>query len=190
MRHSIRVRLTVMFIGLAICPVLVVGGVLAWSSYSAQREQALHLQREVALRVSTEVEAFFAELENELRVVAKVQGLPQLDPARQNRILSELLSFQHAFQELILVDSQDRARAHASRSRLAAAREAHRAGAGEFTTPRASGQVYYGPLRVEGGSGAPLIPIAVPWLDPRTGRAEAVFLAEVRMKKIWDLIAD
>ena len=179
-----------MFIGLAICPVLVVGGVLAWSSYSAQREQALHLQREVALRVSTEVEAFFAELENELRVVAKVQGLPQLDPDRQSRILSELLSLQHAFQELVLVDSQDRERAHASRSRLAATREAHRAGAVEFTTPRASGQVYYGPVRFEGESGEPLITIAVPLLDPRTGRAEAVFLAEVRMKKIWDLIAD
>src|SRR4026209_2963909 len=175
MRHSIRVRLTVMFIGLAICPVLVVGGVLAWSSYSAQREPALHLQREAGRRESTELEAFFAELENELRVVAKVQGLPQLDPDRQSRILSELLSLQHAFQELVLVDSQDRERAHASRSRLAATREAHRAGAVEFTTPRASGPGYSGAVRFEGESGEPLIPIAVPLLDPRPRGAEAVF---------------
>ena len=128
MRHSIRVRLTSTFIGLAICPMLLVGVVLAWRSYSVQQEQALQLQRQVAQRVSTEVRAFFSELENELRVVGRVQGLSRLDPDQQSRILSELLLLQPAFEELTLVDGQGHERAHASRSRLESSGHTQRAG--------------------------------------------------------------
>src|ERR1044071_721530 len=103
MRHSIRLRLTLTFIGLAISPVLLVGFAVAWHSYAVQREQALRLQHHVAQRVSTEVGAFSAELKNELSVVGRVQGLARLDRDRQGRILSELLSVQHAFEELTLV---------------------------------------------------------------------------------------
>ena len=133
MRHSIRVRLTSTFIALAICPILLVGVVLAWRSYSVQQEQALQLQRQVAQRVSTEVGAFFSELESELRVVGRIQDLPRLDPDQQSRILSELLLLQSAFEELTLVDSQGHARAHASRSRLRPPAIPERAGS---PTPR------------------------------------------------------
>ena len=102
MRRSIRVRLTVAFIG----PLLLVGVFLAWQSYTLQQQQALHIQRQVAQRVSTQVTAFFAELENELRIVGKVQGLSRLDRDKQYTILSELLLYQHIFEELVLLDSQ------------------------------------------------------------------------------------
>ena len=106
MRRSIRVRLTVAFMGLAIGPLLLVGVVLAWRSYTMQQQQALYLQRQMAQRVSTQVTAFFAELENELRVVSKVQGLPKLDRDKQHSVLSELLLYQHVFEELVLLDTQ------------------------------------------------------------------------------------
>jgi uncharacterized metal-binding protein len=75
MRRSIRKQLTLVFIGLAIGPLLLVGVVLAWQSFTTQQQQALHLQQEMTRRVTTEVMAFFAGLEDELHVVAQVQGL-------------------------------------------------------------------------------------------------------------------
>ena len=87
MRNSIRKRLTIAFIGLAVGPLLLVGVVLAWQSFTTQQQQALNLQREVAQRVSTQVTAFFEELENELRVVSQVQGLQELDRDRQHRLV-------------------------------------------------------------------------------------------------------
>ena len=188
MRHSIRVRLTCTFIGLAICPLLLVGVVLAWRSYSVQQEQALQLQRQVAQRVSTEVRAFFSELENELRVVGRVQGLSRLDPDQQSRILSELLLLEPAFEELTLVDGQGHERAHASRSRLESS--GHTRARRTCRPRRMSGQIYYSAVRFEQESGEPLITIGVPLLDARTGQLDALFIGEVRMKTIWDLIAD
>ena len=66
MRKSIRIRLSMAFIGLAIVPLLLVGTILAWRSFTIEQQQALTLQREVARRVAIEVTAFFEELENEL----------------------------------------------------------------------------------------------------------------------------
>jgi len=189
MRHSIRVRLAATFIGLAIGPLLLVGMVLVWLSYSVQRDQALQLQRQVAQHLSTEIGAFLAKLENELRVVGRVEGLPRLPPDRQTRILSELLSLQHTFEELTLVDGKGQERAHASRARYATTRQARGAEDPVFTIPE-RGQVYYSAVRFEPQSGEPLITVAVPLLDARTGGLDVVFVADVRLKPIWDLIAD
>ena len=56
--------------------------------------------------------------------------------------------------------------------------------------PPTSGQIYYSAVRFEQESGEPLITIGVPLLDARTGQLDAMFIGEIRMKTIWDLIAD
>ena len=124
MRGSIRKRLTLAFIGLAIGPLLLVGVILAWQSFTTQEQQALNLQREVAQRVSTQVKAFLDGLENELRLVSQVQGLQKLDRDKQRNILAELLSYQDVFESLVLLDSQGQEQVHLARSSVIP----HRAG--------------------------------------------------------------
>jgi hypothetical protein len=75
MRNSIRTRLTITFIGLAIVPLLLVGGIIAWQTFLVQRQQALDTQREVAQHVATQVAAFFKELEGDLHLISRLQGL-------------------------------------------------------------------------------------------------------------------
>jgi hypothetical protein len=118
MRHSIRTRLALLFIGLAVGPLLVVGGILAWQSFSTQQQQALHLQQQVAQRVAAEVAAFFNELENSLRLVCKVGGLRQLKKDQQASILSKLLSYQVFLEGLVLLDSRGKEQISLSRFNL------------------------------------------------------------------------
>jgi GAF domain-containing protein/HAMP domain-containing protein len=189
MRGSIRIRLTLAFIGLAIGPLLLVGIVLARQSFTAQERQALNLQREVAQRVSTQVMVFFQELEGQLRIVSQVQGLQTLDRDRQRSILSELLSYQDVFEELALLDDQGQEQIHLSRINPLVTL-GNRAEADEFVMPQANGEVYYSPVRFEGITGEPLITIAVPLFNVRTGLVDGVLVSEARIKKIWDLIAN
>jgi hypothetical protein len=176
--------------GLAIGPLLLVGIVLAWRSYTLQQQQALHIQRQMAQRVATQVTAFFAELENELRVVSKVHGLPQLDRDKQHSVLSELLLYQHVFEGLVLRDNQGQERTRVSRSRLTLPTLGEQSQTEAFVIPQTSSQVYYSPVRFEETRGEPLITIAVPLLDVRTGLGDGVLISEVRMKTIWELMAD
>ena len=154
-----------------------------------QQEQALQLQRQVAQRVSTEVWGLLLGAgKRAARGRPDPRACPDWIPNQQSRILSELLLLESAFEELTLVDGQSHERAHASRSRLESSGHTQRAGA--CRPAHASGQIYYSAVRFEQESGEPLITIGVPLLDARTGQLDAVFIGEIRMKTIWDLIAD
>lgn len=189
MRNSIRTRLAAAFIGLAIGPLLLIGIILAWQSFTIQERQALDLQREVARRVATEVTAFFEELENELRLVSQVQLWPGMGQSEQYNILALLMS-QDVFEDLVLLDSQGREQIHISRLHLTSIERGNLAESDEFVIPRTSGEVYYGSIRFAETSGEPLMTIAVPLRDVRTGLVDRVLVSEVRLKRIWDLIAD
>ncbi|MBN1993102.1 MAG: PAS domain S-box protein [Anaerolineae bacterium] len=189
MRRSIRTRLTVAFTGLAIGPLLLVGVILAWQSFITQKQLALNLQREVSWRVATEVTAFFDELENELRLVSKAQMWPGLNQNGQHNLLTLLMS-QDVYEELVLLDRQGQEQIHLSRLGLSSTTPGHYSQANEFIIPQTTNEVYYSPVRFDEVTGEPLMTIAVPLLNVRTGLVEGVLVAKVRIKKIWDLIAE
>jgi tubulin-specific chaperone A len=190
MRNSIRKQLTTVFIGLAVGPLLLVGAVLSGLSYNNQMKQALNLQQETAQRVATQVAAFFEGVEDELRVVSLVQGLQEQEPDKQQRVLSELLSYNDVFESLILLDSEGQEQIYLSRLSLASTGLDNRAEADEFVIPLTTGQVYYSPVRFAATTGEPLMTISMPLLNAYTGLTEAVLVADIRIKKIWNLMAD
>ena len=172
MRNSIRSRLTIIFIGLAVGPLLLVGLVLAWQTFAAQEQQALSAQREVAQRVSTQVTAFFEKLESELRIASQVQGLQNLDRERQQEVLAELLSQQDAFEELVLLDDQGREQIRLGKTGVFT-QLGDRAQADEFVLPMATGEVYYGPVQVD-DRGAHTEGPEVVGHEPRVGGRDAL----------------
>jgi PAS domain S-box-containing protein len=189
MNSSIRKRLTLAFIGLAIGPLLLVGAILAWKSFTTQAQQTLIIQGEMAKRVATEVKAFLDGLESELRLVNQIQGLQNLDWEAQRNVLAGLLAHQNAFESLDLLDSQGQEQVRIARSIVAPPALASRADADEFVIPQTSGDVYYSPVYFDEISGEPFITIAVPLLDVRTGLVDGVLVSKVRFQRIWDLIA-
>jgi len=136
------------------------------------------------------VTAFFTELENQLRLTSQVQGLQDLEQDKQQNILAELLSYQSVFDELVLLDSQGREQTSVSRANITGERSGDRSEADEFVVPLASGQTYYSPVRFDQATGEPLMTIAVPLIDVRSGVTDGVLISEVRIKKIWDMIAN
>ncbi len=189
MKSSIGKRLTFAFTGLAIGPLLLVGVILTWQSFVTQQQQALNLQVEVAQRVATQVTSFFEQQENMLRFVSRTQELQRLDQAQQRSLLSGLLSYQYIFEELVLLDSQGREQIYLTRLDLTPTNLSDRAEADEFVLPQTTGQVYYSPVRFDEITAEPLMTIAMPLFDVRTDQVSGVLSAEMRLKKIWDLIA-
>jgi GAF domain-containing protein/HAMP domain-containing protein len=188
MRNSIRGRLILVFIGLAVVPLLVVGVILAWQSFNSQQQQALTLQQEAAGRVSSQVTAFFQELENELRFTVETQGLntPGQD---HTQALSSLLAYQPAFDELHLLDTQGKEQTAVYRISASSTAPVDRSQADEFVIPQTTGQVYYGPVYFDPSTNEPLMTISVPVVNLRTGSVDSVLVSVARIKKVWDIIA-
>ena len=78
MANSIRRKLTKSYIALAVTPLLMVGLILGWKSYTVQKKQALGLQGEVSKRIASEIINFFHEMETSLRVIGNIQDLLHL----------------------------------------------------------------------------------------------------------------
>jgi GAF domain-containing protein len=189
MRHSIRGRLILVFVSLAIGPLLVVGVILAWQSYTVLQQQALILQQEAARRVASQVVAFFQEMEGELRFTVQTQRLLGLDQDRQRNVLSNLLAYESAFDEFHLLDSQGQEEVGVYRIGLASTTPLDRSHADEFVIPQTTGQIYYGPVRYDQITNEPLMTIAIPVIDLRSGSVDGVLVSVARIKKVWDLIA-
>ncbi len=189
MRGGIQARLTLFFICLAAIPSLIVGIVLAWGNYVVQQRQALELQREVARRVSAQVSAFFEKLESQFRGVGESEGLPKLERKRQIAILSALRhQSRDVFDELTLLDKDGRELVQLTRLRLTPVL-GDRSRADEFIYPKTRGRIYYSPIDFEEATGEPLITVALPVYDFRTGGFQGVLAARVRIKRVWELIA-
>ena len=190
MRNSLRTRLIVILIAMAVIPLLLVGIVAGWQGYTAQRRQALDLQRGVAQRISLQVDAFIRELENTARYTLQPWRLKDLDQNQQARILYDFLAYQDAFETMSMVDSQGREQAHVSRQDvMPLANLGDRSAADEFVIPMTTGETYYGPLWYGGSLGnEPLMTIAVPIRQPGSTQVEGVLVSDIRVRRIWNLL--
>jgi len=188
---TIRSRLTIAFIGLAIGPLLLVGGVLAWQSYIIQQQQALTLQREVVQRVSAQVTAFIQQIEADLQILIQVRGLTDLSQTEQEALLFELQNYQTTFKTVTLLDGTGQELVHLSDFAVFTPDDlANRSTEAEFLIPQITGETYYSSIWFDETIGEPLMKIAVPILNIHEDTLDGVLVAEVRFKGIWELIAN
>lgn len=188
MRNSIRIRLTIYFIGVAIVPLLLVGLVLTYQSFIVQRQQAINLEQTVTQRVSTEVSGFMNRLENQLRTVVK--GLRGLTPDEQSDLLATLPSYPGVFQDIAVLDGSGQETVRISRLQIVTPADlADRSKSNEFIVPKTTNLVYYGPITIDPKTGEPSMTIAMPMYNPRDRSVDGVVAATIRFKEIWDFIA-
>jgi signal transduction histidine kinase len=190
MPNSIRIRLTMAFLGLAVGPLLIVGLILIFKTYSVQTQDATVLQREMAAHLSSRVKSLIRNLESQLQMLVRLEDLQKFGPERQKLVLSIFISRQSAIDDLVLLDAGGGVLSYHSRLKLHQDSPAQpQKDLNSFTIPISRGVSYFGPVRFQELSGEPLMIMAVPIIAPSTGKPEGVLVADVRLKEIWDLVA-
>lgn len=190
MFNSIRWRLTLLMIALAILPLIAVSIFLIRRGFDQDRQQAQDLQAEVALRLSNEIEQFIVNRPREMALVTEVRGMQGLDRTEQGVILSELLAFDNNFEELALLSSTGQEVVGVSRRTVVTTDTMlDWSGREEFQVAAAQRTTYYGPVSFDEETGEPLMSIGVPLTDPRSGEIANVLVGTFRLRTLWDLIA-
>jgi len=188
MQNSIRTRLAITFVALAASLLFVVGAVLAWQSFITDRQRAIVIQKELALRISTQVNSYMQIQESTLKELIQVRGLSELDRDQQTNLLSELLPFTDAYDSLTLLSRNGYEQIVVSRTNVVD-QLVDRSTDPEFTVPKAKSQIYYSAVQFTEKTGEPFLFISVPVTDIRTGTVVNVLVAKVRFKPVWDLLA-
>lgn len=190
-RSSLRTRLTLVFVVLAIGPLLVVGGLSGWQNYQLLLERQLVVEHQTAKAVAQEVAGYFHGLEHEMRSIVAVRGIDRLSTLERQELLEEMLAYEGAFDSLGLFDGTGREMVRVSRLDIVTALDLAEGAAQrpEVAMPLARGTTYFGPVRFASDTGEPRMTIGLPIAAPRSGRVETVLVAELRIKRLWDLIA-
>jgi signal transduction histidine kinase len=190
MFSSLRIRLTVLFIGLVVGPLIIVSSILAQRSFQALEQEALVAQSETAELMGTKISAFIQERENELLVLDEILGLESLDIVEQRTLLGTLLSSEQAYQELTLLDNTGQQIIRFSRSEVISDSDLiSQADTDAFLIPYRTGETYFSAVRFDDDLQEPIVTISTPITDLRSGDVSMVLVADLRYKTIWNLFA-
>ena len=189
--HSLRFRLTLIFVGLAVGPLVFVGLITERQSYTNLQQQSLALQREIVAGVSGEIRAFVEQRENELALLDSVNRLGTLELEEQREILNTMLLLHRVYQEITLLDTQGQEQIRLSRSKVFLDEDLKsRRGDAAFQVPMTSGDIYFGSVHFDQAIREPLVTIACPLYDQYSGEIVSVVVATLRFKPIWDLLTE
>ncbi|MEB2332920.1 MAG: GAF domain-containing protein [Anaerolineaceae bacterium] len=190
MRKSLQTRLTIYFIALVLIPLLIVGAVGTWQTYSAEVPHALEAQAEIAKRVAEQVSNFVKSRESELRSLADINDFSNATREQQTVLLSNLFSNQTVYEELILTNGQGKELILLSRLKVITPKEfGDRVGSDEFEKTKETEKTYFSPVSFNEATGEPFMVVSIPILDLRNGKLDYVVIAKFRFKSVWDFMA-
>jgi len=193
-KGSIRKRLIISLVLLAIIPLLLLGTLLSWQSFTVQQKQIMELQKEKAQFVVNQISSIIHRQEKELIHALTIDhNIIDAGSKRQQFFLSHILSFSNesgisVYNEIALLDSRGQERARASRTSIITPGDLrNRSHSEEFTVPLSSRQTYYGPVYIDDKTGDPLMLISMPVIDIRSNATKGVLTAVMRMKFMWNI---
>jgi len=193
MQNSLRFRLTLILITLAIGPLLLVGVIIAQRTFTFEREQAYDLQNQVAQNVSSSVEAVFLGITNDLENLGnEIRSLENPDQPQQLSLMLRTISsgtFSDFYDELTLLDNNGQEIVRLSPSEIVSNADlVNRSDQNEFKEPLASRSIYYGPTSKDTKTGKAFMVIGLPLYIPRSTSLSGVLIAKIRLDVIGNTI--
>lgn len=193
MQNSLRFRLIIILVTLAIGPLILVGVIVAQRSFIFEQNQAYDLQDQVAQNASSEVESVFFGINNDLNTMGnEVRSLENPDQAQQLSILLSGISsgsYRDFYTELTLLDSNGREIVRLSPTEIVPnTMLTSRSEQDEFKQPVATHDTYYSPVLFEKDTGQAYITIAIPLFVPRSATLNGVLIANVRLDAIGNVL--
>jgi len=191
MRRSLRTRLTILFLVIAILPLLLVAYFGIRLSVNAQNTQSIAQQNEIAKRVALSVLEYIQGAEDELRLIIDVHNIQQLPYEEINSTLLNMLSFSDAYNEITLTDQSGRELAKVSRNAVIEPDQlGSMSGKPEFELPKATNRTYFSDVSFDPQTGEPYMIISLPIPDLRTGQVSGVLSASLKFKTVLELMSN
>lgn len=189
MFNSLRVRLTLLFLGLTIVPLVIVGSLVASRGTETLQQQSVNLQHQLARQTAISLGAFFKERQNELLVLTQVYGFDALAPEDQKDILLTMLSHQPAYYQFSLVDADGQELIRVTRGKIVTTNDLTTfADDTQFQRTLGSNTITFSNVSFDADARDRIITIEVPIEDLYTGEIGHVLIANVRFQNIEEEI--
>lgn len=191
MFNKLPLRLSLLLVGLILAPVFLAAiGMGIWY-YNNQVDRAIETQQLQSQRFEQAIADLTAQRVDELHALVQVNGLNELDIEQQQALLSNLLVEKQAYNLLVIADPDGQERVKVSRLELVTEADlGNRAEDALFNQAIASESAQASEVFFDPSNGEPLLTIAVPLYDLRSGELSSVVLGDFRLELIGTLITE
>jgi PAS domain S-box-containing protein len=185
--RSLWITLATAFMSLSAVVLLVASSLNIYLNLQNQQQLIINKQRLIAQNAAHAVKSFIQEKLSELNSVANLGKMANVSQQEQKTILEQLLGFEPAFRQLVLLNKQNQEAAKVSRlSSLVSYGFIKRISDEAFSYIR-HGKMYIGPVYIDEITSEPMVIMGVPAADI-FGDFKGALFAEVNLKFMWDLI--
>jgi anti-anti-sigma regulatory factor/HAMP domain-containing protein len=168
-----------------------IGALLAWQSYQLRQQSALEFERQVTQRASLQVGSFVTNVVDKLSLAIQTADLANANHEAKERLLSQVILETKAFDELALLDRTGHEEVRVGRNTVYTAADLRdRSHEAAIANAISSKRPFYSTVHFDKNNSEPLMSIAVPVEDVRTGQVNGVVSGDVRLKPIWELVAN
>ena len=189
MFKSMRNRLILVFIGLAVGPIILVTLIVAQHNFQVLEAQARLSLGETSRRASQDIQSYIQARQDELSFLIQAERLGSLGPAEQQALLTNLLPYRQMYHEIAMLDTAGKEQFRISSTDVITADKlASRAALPEFIYPSTHNLIYFSPVYFDKASGEPLMTMAFPIVNLRSGLVSQVLIASFRFEEIWNVI--
>lgn len=189
--QSLRTRFMFVMLGLAVVPLSLLPVLAGRNASISLEQQSVAFQRQVAAGVGSEIEAAIHGRLDDLEQLVLIAHL--LDHSRQEQevLLNSLLSHERMFQEIALIEADGDELVRVARDEAVLPSDLRsRSDDAAFERSLLTARPYFGPVAFDDDAREPLMTVAYPAVDLRSGRVSAVLVASVRFKPVWSLLAE
>ena len=189
LQGSLRIRFALIFGALAIVPLLAVSVIVGRWTFGNLEDHAAGDQQEFATKIGWEVEAVIAERVNELALLDRAVGLGEMSFADQGMVVRGLIAIQPMYKEVSVVGPSGEEYVHLAAESVVLPQQFDSHGDDQlFTRALAANLTQFGPVEFDDELREPVMRIAYPVADPRSGQPREVLIATISFKPVWDLL--
>ncbi|WP_051260962.1 ATP-binding protein [Desulfovibrio inopinatus] len=186
----LRNLLTWWFFGLAGGPLLALGPVLGWFAYNETLSSTQSYVESRASYAAYQIEEFLMGTNHEIGAITRYQDFFSLSSSQQRDVLLEFLTTHPMVLEVILVDKHGKELFHLSNTAVYSKPRTTWLDRLEFLFPVTEKHSFFGDISVDKNTGEPLMKVSAPLFDVRSGAVRMVAVLTLRLKAIWNLIAE
>jgi len=190
--NSLRARITALILLLTVTPLLCTGTFIAHRIYQDQLQQATSLQNEVSKWAENELHCLLSEIEEKIIFAGKAINLLEMDSRHRNVALSKLRSsfkenhHADAVEDIMLFDEHINLLALASRTSIAPAfNQKNLQEIRDIFGSPLKNETLYSPIHFCEQSMEPIIMMAVPLIDYKTGKVKGLIVTCIRLNQVW-----
>lgn len=195
-KKSIRKTVRSTFLLLALGPLLILASSLTWQNFVVQKQQAIDFQTSLSQRIASEIYQPIYHLQNDFISVPKSYKIEELSSLEPLVLLSRLFAHnrqahRNIIMTLSLLDKSGMELNKVSVTEIFLPKDMQDLSQNmAFKEVLEHGTVYFSPVWFDQNSGDSRINMSIPWHDLRTHELNAVLVAELRIKELWNSVLE